>query len=281
MSFKRHINSKLLNRLQSEQLFKNKLFSECISQNVFLTIRNEIIDFYYKGGRLFKFDKNSFHTHIKYASVIPKKGKDYLTEKELSKPNAKYKLTSEFEKAYPRIKENCANYSGVEAQGVSYLYHKHSYLTTNNNVVVLDVEISFKSLSKDNRKKQDRIDILLFNKDTKELQFVEAKHYSNKEIWSSNIPQVINQISRYENQILNRKKAILIEYKEHIKTLNQLFNTSLRTPKSILEKVTLLIFGFDHDQQNGRLKNLIKSNPKYSTINICHILLLIKNWINL
>tara|TARA_B100000315_G_C14461457_1_gene533933 strand:- start:53 stop:916 length:864 start_codon:yes stop_codon:yes gene_type:complete len=266
MAFKRYINPKLLTELQTEKLYKNKLYSDCKSQKVFLAIRNENIDFYYKGGRLFEFDKQRFHTHLKYASVIPKKGKDYLTEEELSKPDAKYKLTSDFINSYPRIKENCANYSGVEARGVSYLYHKHSYLEKCNNVVVLDIEISFESLNINKKKKQDRIDILLLNKKSQELQFVEAKHYSNKEIWSTKTPKVMSQIERYEEQIKNRKTEIISEYTEYIKVLNHLFNISLPIPKIIAEKVPLLIFGFDRDQQNGRLKDLITLNKKYSKI---------------
>ncbi len=47
-----------------------------------MAIRNGYIDFYHKGGRLFKFDKKGFQTHIKYAAVIEKDKKDYLTQDE-------------------------------------------------------------------------------------------------------------------------------------------------------------------------------------------------------
>ena len=50
------------------------------------------------------------------------------------------------------------------------------------------------------------------------------------------------------------------EYKNHIKFLNRLFQTGLPYPKEIEPKVTLLIFGFDRDQQKGRLKTLILEN---------------------
>ena len=196
---------------------------------------------------------------MKYASVITPNGKDYLTETELST----YKLASDFETNYLRIKENCKNYSGIEALGVSNIYHKNSYLS-NNNVVVLDIEISFESLNKEN--KQDRIDILFFNKSTKTLQFVEAKHFSNKEIWSKTTPKVINQINRYESQIKKRKIEILSEYKEYVKNINKTFGISLPEPIDIDEKVTLLIFGFDNDQKKGRLKELVIKKPEYKGI---------------
>ncbi len=246
-------------KLRESNLWTHEIKKDCEDQNVFLAIRNNQVDLYHKGGRLFCFDSNGFKTHLKYASVISAKGKDYLTESEL----AGYKLASDFKTNYSRIKENCSNYSGIEASGVSDLYHRHSYLS-DSNVVVLDIEVSFESFSESN--KQDRIDILLYKKDIQTLQFVEAKHYSNSEIWSKTTPEVISQIKRYESQIAKRKTDILSEYSEYVRTLNRIFNITLSEPTDIEDKVTLLIFGFDNDQKNGRLKKLITENPEYSGI---------------
>lgn len=244
-------------------LWNNKIKHDCISQKVLFTIRNNRVDLYHKGGLLFRFDSNEYRTHIKYASVITseKEDKEYLTEKQLSN----YPLVSDFETNYKRIKENCSKYSGDEAKGVSAIYHKHSFLSK-CNVVVLDIEVSFESEEKD--KKQDRIDIVLFNKTTKTLQFVEAKHFSNKEIWSNDTPKVLNQLKRYELQIERRKSEILIEYIELMRTLNRIFDLSLPKPVDFNEHVTLLIFGFDNDQKNGRLNKLIIKNPKYKGLKI-------------
>ena len=255
----RRLEKTIENDLGKSNLWTNEIKKDCEDQIVFLAIRNNLIDFYHKGGRLFCFDSYGFKTHLKYASVISASGKDYLTESEL----ASYKLASNFETNYTRIKENCSNYSGIEASGVSDLYHKHSYLS-NSNVVVLDIEVSFESLNESNT--QDRIDLLLYKKDSRVLQFVEAKHYSNKEIWSNKIPKVIEQIKRYEAQVAQRKNQILSEYSEYVKTIYSLFNISLPVPIDIEKKVILLIFGFDRDQQNGRLKKLITGNPAYSGI---------------
>lgn len=256
---KRGLEETIEKNLRTSNFWTKNIENDCKDQIVFLAIRNNQIDLYHKGGRLFYFDKNGFKTHLKYASVITTNGRDYLTESELSD----YRLASNFESNYQRIKENCSNYSGIEALGVSDLYHKHSYLS-GSNVVILDIEVSFESLNK--QKKQDRIDILLYNKDTQTLQFVEAKHYSNKEIWSKTTPEVISQIERYESQIAERKSEILMEYSEYTRTLSRIFNISLLEPKDIEDKVTLLIFGFDNDQKNGRLKNLITKNAVYSGI---------------
>ena len=255
--FKRKLDKAIIDILKKDILWSEKIKKDCGRQKVFLTIRDNLIDFYHKGGRLFSFGRQGFKTHLKYASVISTNGKDYLTESELSD----YKLAADFKSNYHRIKENCSNYSGIEAGGVSALYHKHSYLS-DNNIIVLDIEVSFESFNEENT--QDRIDILLYKKDTQTLQFVEAKHYSNKEIWSRTTPKVINQINRYESQILERKSEILSSYKEYVKIINNIFHISLPEPTNIDDKAILLIFGFDRDQKTGRLKKLITENSEYS-----------------
>jgi len=257
--FKRNLDKAIVDNLKMNILWSEKIEKDCNRQKVFLAIRDNLIDFYHKGGRLFSFERQGFKTHLKYASVISTNGKDYLTESELSD----YKLAVDFKSNYHRIKENCSNYSGIEAAGVSALYHKHSYLS-DNNIMVLDIEVSFESFNEEN--KQDRIDILLYKKDTKTLQFVEAKHYSNKEIWSRTTPKVINQINRYESQILERRSEILSGYTGYVKIINGIFNISLPEPTNIEDKVMLLIFGFDQDQKTGRLKELITENSEYSGI---------------
>lgn len=256
---KRNLKKSIKKDLLKSDLWRKNIENECINENVFCAIRNNIVDFYYKGGRLFKYDKNGFKTHIKYASVIKSKGKSYLGESDLKNFN----LASDFDQNYERIKENCKNYSGLEALGISEIYHKKSYLTT-NNIVVLDIEVSFVGLTNDVT--NDRIDILLYNKKTSTLQFIEAKHYSNGEIWSRTTPKVINQIKKYEQQIHQKKKKIISEYTKYIKAINSIFGINLPFPSFIDPKVTLLVFGFDRDQSKGKLKRLIINNKAYQGI---------------
>ena len=254
MSFERKLEKSLINKLKNSDLWQKKLKDDCEGQNLFLAVRNNDIGFYHNGGKLFGFDINEFKTHIKYASVIDNADTYYLTEKELSTK----KLISDFKGNYVRIKENCKLYSGVEAQGVSEIYHKYSYLS-NENIVVLDIEISFEALDKTSGKTQDRIDILLYDKEKQALKFAEAKHYSNPEIWSKTIPKVIGQIEKYEQQISNNKDEIITAYTNYIEAINAVFDLKrpLPMPKKIEDKVSLLIFGFDDDQKKGRLQKLV------------------------
>lgn len=258
MSFERKIEKTVIDEFVKSNLWKNCLEDDCKKQNLFLAVRNNSIGIYHKGGRLFGFEKKEFKTHLKYASVIENSDKDYLTENEISKKN----LISDFQKNYPRIKENCKLYSGIEAIGVSEIYHTYSYLS-NNRIVVLDIEISFDVLEKSSGKTQERIDILLYDLKNQTLKFVEAKHYSNPEIWSRTSPEVIEQIEKYETQIKRNKKEILLAYENHIKAINAIFDLKLPIPEKIEDKVTLLIFGFDDDQKKGRLQKLILNNSAF------------------
>lgn len=231
---------------------------DCEKKQLFLAIRNNTIGIYHKGGRLFSYEKKEFKTHLKYASVIENPEKDYLNEKELSR----VKLITDFKKNYSRIKENCSLYAGIEAIGVSELYHNYSYLS-DNNIVVLDIEISFGVVEKTTGSIQDRIDLLLYDIKNQTLKFVEAKHYSNKEIWSTKTPEVIGQIEKYEKQISENRADIITAYENYIQAINTIFNKTLPLPLKVEDKVALLIFGFDDDQKKGRLQKLILNNPAY------------------
>ncbi len=258
---KRKLDKSIMTNFVKSSLWQNKIESDCIArrESVFLAIRNNKIGLYHKGGLLFSYDKDGYKTHIKYAAVIGSNGKNYVSEKEI----LNHKLITDFESGYNRIKENCFMYSGVEAAGVSEIYHRHSYMS-GNDIVVLDIEVSFTSYNEE--KKQDRIDMLLYNTTSQTLQFVEAKHYSNKEIWSTTTPKVINQIIKYENQIKQRREEILTGYDGYIKTIREIFGINLPEPKKIDPKVTLLVFGFDTNQQQGRLTDLILQNPHYNGV---------------
>jgi len=256
----------------------NYLFNELLNKDilngvVFPAIRNGVIDFYYKGGRLFSYDckKNVFLTHTKYASVYDT-DKKYISENELtSLEHIKKFGTTE---AYERIKENCSLFSGDEASGVSEVYSKYSILNKNNksDICVLDIEISFEkeNESMDNgssNKGQDRIDLLVYNKKEGKLRFYEAKHFTNGELWSSKgTPKVIKQLERYNKQL--RNKDILNVYQGYIKTLNNLFkfDTKISEPTELDVNVVLLVFGFDRNQLDGKLRPFLYGDKGYKDI---------------
>lgn len=267
--FKRFFDVTQQKKLIESALYKEKLLDDVQAGNIFPAFRNNTLDFYYKGGNAFKFKEGKFSTHIKYAAVLHGHNKPYINEAELKDA----KLIMDFMTGYDGIKENCSLYSGVEAAGVSKLFSKSSYALQKSNsgmpnIVVLDIEVSLKALdevgadSQDKQRTQDRIDLLLYNKEKRTLQFFEVKHFSNSEIWSeeNTIPDVVDQVKRYNNQLLDKRDDILIAYKNYIKAARKLFNLSedqLPDPENVADEVILLVFGFDSHQKNKINKLLI------------------------
>ena len=260
--FERHAGENLIEGLMKEPLWK-KLKADCIKGDVYLAIRKDYISFYYKGGSLFKF-KDSFSTHIKYANVIDTNeddsSKDYIRENELES----IKKIKNFTAGYDRIKDMCELYSGLEAKGISNLYQENSYLH-GKSIFVLDIEIAFKK----GDKKQDRIDVLLYNNDSQELRFVEAKLFSNDELWSTDTPPVIKQIEKYEEQIKNHEGELIKQYGRYIDELYLIFGIKLNPPRKLDPKISLLVFGFDDAQKRSdRFKKLLKENMKDTNVRI-------------
>ncbi len=272
------------------------LLADIKSGEVFPAIRNDYICFYYKGSRLFTFDlKNRFQTHIKYAAVIHSK-KPYINQADLTGGKL---FASNFSDpdTYQRMKENASLYSGVEAIGVAELYAKNSMASLASSkseyggYVVLDIEIAFvnpQSLSEEmqdedkiqdyfdgnKRKSIDRIDILLLDANTGKLRFVEAKHFTNPELWSKigTPPKVIAQLKRYVKQVQDAAKTtqILAAYKNYLYYLDELFGTSCKCTKALslddTTPVSLWLFGFDANQRDGRFKELLKDDKSLTDI---------------
>ena len=253
--FKRQLSSTLIEGIRSEKLFQERLLPDIKVGTVFCAVRNKRIDFYHKGGKVFTYD-GEFKTHIKYASVYRiDKDKNYVSQEDLIKPK-----TCDFIEDYKRIKENCALYAGVESHGVSCIYSQYSYVKAVTGASVLDIEISFES--SDEEQSQDRIDLLLLNNGT--LQFYEAKHFSNGEIWAKPgaKPKVVDQLIRYHKQIEQNKGDIIEQYGNYVKIVNKVFDLNIGLPEAVDYNTPLLVFGFDRDQLQGRFKTLFEGNLK-------------------
>ena len=252
MNFNRTNSEVLLNNLKKEELF-NDLKND---KEVFMALRKNRVDFYYGGSKIFAYSKNGFESHKKFCFNADI-DKDYILLDELKDIRA----IIDKRKNYSLIKENASKFAGVEGEGVAKLY-KFGFFHSKNKYILLDVEIS---LYKTDEK--DRIDLLLFDTHNKELKFIEAKHFSNKELWASESkkPKVVEQIERYNHTIKEHKEEILKEYKTYVNVLNKYFNLNLPEPKDIYEKTKLLIFGFDNYQKN-KIKELLENDGSLNGI---------------
>ncbi len=261
-----------------ESLYRHSLWQRLAEDikdgEVFPAIRNETIDFYYKGGHLFGFDAHGFSTHRKYSAICKsndmndRSNRPYLREGDLSQ----LRPIRDFVDGYDQIKEYSALYSGIEAVQVADIYSKHSPANANLKVCVLDIEAQFPNL--DNPKKWDRIDLVLLDKRSNRIVFTEAKDFSNKEIWSATRPKVISQVIRYEKVLRHYREQILTAYAHYVDALNDLLGHAtgekfaIKAPMDIEKKVPLLVFGFDEDQRKGRLKKLLGTEGKLRDVQI-------------
>lgn len=278
--FVRKLDNAIINQLKgsgNNALF-NKLKVDAMKpvrpqEAVFPAIRNNTLDFYHRGSKLFSYQNGEYFTHHKYASVLTNARADYIKESQLKD----LRLITDFCEGYERIKENCSLFAGVEANGVSEIYSRYSYLFPESEIVVLDIEIALEAEQDAEkgakRKTLDRIDLLLFDKSTATLRFYEAKHFTNSELWASIgiKPLVVEQIQKYEQQVKSRKAEIVQTYTEYVRSVNDLFdlrspNLRLPDPKTIDDKVGLLIFGFDGDQLKGRFADLLLKDHSLSGI---------------
>lgn len=257
MSFSRNLSSDLIDNLKNrEELFNKFLLPDIKKCDVFPAIRDNELHFYYKGGRLFKYAKNRFISHIKYAFVCPdcQKNGD-INESALEKIERITKFTD----GYERIKENCAKYNeDSESEYVARLFKKYSVINNNpkDDIVLLDIEAAF---SNKESKTQDRFDIVLLNTKTNVLKVVEAKLYENPELHPSSAsnPKVIEQIQRYEKKIKEKKDEIINAYSKYIQIMNDLFGTNINSKITLDEKVGLLYFCFnDATKKSETFKSL-------------------------
>lgn len=271
--FIREINDSLISNLKKEKLFEEKLLPDIKKGDVFPAIRENCIDFYYYNSKLFEYD-GTFKTHPKFAFVPEKYGTQSISQ------NDEIPSIANFYNGYENIKERAKLYSSLEAMGV-YDICKRGNIYNNDEYIVLDIEVAFTEQTNDtniepegtinqleHNRKQNRIDVLLYNIKERNLLFVEAKHFINKEIRSSLEPDVVNQINRYNDIIENRKDEIIKAYSTYIENMNEIFELNLPTPETISEKCGLIIFGFDNDQKNGKLEESIIVKLKQADVKV-------------
>lgn len=270
--FSRALSTCVINTIKQDPLFcsKDRLLKDTRNGMVFPAIRNQEVHFYYEGGKLFGFKKR-FETHAKYCTVLDfAPGVSYMGEKELRQSS----VVADFNdaRAYARIKELCAKYTEAERRGVSNLCRTSSYAKRpGSRVVVLDVEVGFSRAAPSGQ--TDRIDILLFDKESLTLRFVEAKLFDNSALWSSSgTPKVVDQISRYEKRIRSNGSQIVQAYRDYVKVCRELFGIKakdLPLPKSVDKNVTLLVYGYRRPMLDVIKKSLMPSIKK-SNIKIKH-----------
>lgn len=250
-----------LRKLEQSDLFRNCLLPDIQKGLVFPAIRGGKIDFYHVGRKLFSFTNRGFRSNIAYVVAYQNKPEGEVAESDL----ANLKLCTSFAEGYKQIRSNTALYADPESEQVAHLWNKHSYCISGTGpIVVLDIELS---LNAKEEGKSDRIDLILFNTNTSQLQFFEVKTFRNREIRSvgGQVP-VVAQIERYNGQIERRSEELLAMYQQYVGIVNRLFGTTLPKPQSLWQKVDLLVCEFNTAEGKELKEKII---PHFSHHFVC------------
>ena len=230
------------------ELFE-KLKADVLKGEVFPAVRKNELHFYYKGGCLYKFAEGSF-----------KRDKNY------KKYGAEFEELSPYERAKKENEEKFKNAAGYEAerQLLDRLYCHTFNPDLKSKVVVLDVEVNLSG------RVVRKCDLVLLNTHTDEIEFVEGKVFSDSRVNARppHIPEVIEQVNTYSAAISSQKHNILEQYARHIEIINGLFGTSYKTPKKIIGRAKLLVYGVPQNPTNNGEYAIDKINTELGASNV-------------
>jgi len=243
-------------------------------KDLFIAIRNEYINVYYKGNSLLKlsFVNGEFLAETHYKYLVRPKVKPFLIKTSANMafiPNETKGVLDNYLihnlSEIKSIKKASTSYSGIEKEGIQKI------IISNDNIVDLEIALTQKAEEDEINPEQSgkssakRIDFAALQKKDSyyELIFFEAKDFSNEDLRAegSAVPKVIQQINNYEKLLKQYKEDITYSYKEICQNLYNILPSSLHsqaivdiandTSVKVNVKPRLVLFGFDRDQQNG------------------------------
>ncbi len=234
-------------------------------KDVFVAIRRNSVNAYYRGCSLLKLDWRGGaiegSTHYKYL-LHPSYSTSYIKivngQPEL--PQDTNDLFIRSVDSLEDLKKAAQPFAGEEKSGV------HDILNSNHNV--LDVEIAFGADDRDSSSPRVDFVALRNQNDTAELVFFEAKHFGNTDLRVSDdaMPKAVKQIKLYSRRLAENNDQIALSYRKVCENLVSLKGMSTRYPErhEIIEAITdgsktlrvnpepvLIVFGFDADQRDG------------------------------
>ena len=251
-NFKKEFKGFDFNKFKEEEIYQ--LLKEDIKNGkIFPALRDNRIDFYYEGGRIFQYKSNRFSYNTDYFKYM---GGKYTTinSENYMVDNNNFNLRSFYEDLKKGVRERFKNKNNekTERQFLSKLY-KYTYDSEESNTVVLDIEIRF---NKGNGKK---CDLMLYNNQLQKLMLVEAKVVGNKELVSDTTPKVIDQVKEYSSWINEGVEIFTEQYSNYIEFMNSVFNKNFNTDvRDICKSAKLIVFEAKEktitDQHKQKLK---------------------------
>ena len=202
-----------------------RLKEDVLLGEVFPAVRVGALDFYYRGGRLFRFAGGAF-----------RRDKNYEKYGDGLEP------LSPYERAKKETERRFIRASGKEAERLLLDgLNRHTYdFHYAGEVVVLDIEVDLHADGEHGKK----CDMVLLNRQTGELMFVEGKVFSDSRVLvkRGNVPEVIAQVQSYSAAVGAQRQAILEGYAAYAQIMNALFSVTLPPPKRVVERAKLLVY---------------------------------------
>ena len=269
--FKRGLKQEFVDRLNEMYSAGGWWRNLVDDKELFLAIRNDYINFYFRGCSVLKLNwlqsskEIAGEIHYKYLLKPSLKGSQYIKfyESGIQLPPGLRDLFLDGLDDVNELKRAVKRYADSEKSGVD------DVVTSDKNTNVLDLEIAISD-----GKSAPRIDIAAIHEDTRQpgtvkLVFYEAKHFENKGLRSSSdrIP-VVDQMNRYSELINKNRDAVLASYRqvccnlfhlegvahqnsERHQTLREIVTGSRELEIEI--ELRLIAFGFDGDQRDGKI----------------------------
>lgn len=132
-------------------------------------------------------------------------------------------------------------------------------------MILLDMEIGFPQLCLSGNKihTNTQVDLLFLDKSTGMLYFVEAKGAQDSRIKKSctgqshgelyNSLEVVNQLNKYNANIVTREDEILAAYSEYLSVMNEIFDCEIYYGNLALYKCTkFLVYGESNTENSCR-----------------------------
>ena len=272
--FSKHIDMKFIEKLRDEPLFQSWLDEEtlqsCLLEDmlkgeVFATIRDRCVEFFYGGFPLFTYD-GTFKACLLEA-FVPQVN-DELSGEFLEVENsgdfvnvdettlACMKQHMNFKDAYEQIKMRRL-YAGEEGPNLTEFYKFSFAAYPCEWYFVLDTAIELDSTW------EDWIALLLMDAHTGKLLFCASQFYSHMRMTAEEeAADWMERLERYRARIAKQRKVIIEQYGVYVRAMQALTSIEIPAPTCLCDDCGLLIYGFDEDQKNGKLKKITDSLTK-------------------
>jgi len=247
------IDMEIIEKLRGEPLFQRCLLPNILDGEVFPTIRDGHLSFYYRDIILFTYD-GTFTTNLQYA-FVPQVNNAYQNVDETTLAGMKHHV--HFQNAYSLIVDRCIHDQwGKEMDmGVSNFYRFSFATAFADRYFLLARGIVLNTETDD-----EATDCLLMDRKTGRLLFCMIKCYSNMENTQKyEVEEIVEPLKRYRDLIAKQRQAIIDWYGEYVRAIEVLTGIWLPAPTCLCDDCGLLICGFDEDQEKGKLKKIVDS----------------------